>query len=30
MAKAIGDVASRFRERGFNKQYYLDLIIALV
>lgn len=30
MAKATGDVARHIRERGFNKQYYLDLIVALV
>lgn len=30
MAKATGQTARHIRERGFNKQYYLDLILALV
>jgi ATP-dependent DNA helicase RecG len=30
MAKATGDAARHIRERGFNKQYYVDLILALV
>ncbi len=30
MARATGDVARHIRERGFNKQYYVDLILALV
>jgi ATP-dependent DNA helicase RecG len=30
IAKATGDVARHIRERGFNKQYYVDLILALV
>ena len=30
MAKATGDVARHIRERGFNKKYYLDLILALI
>ena len=30
VAKATGDVARYIRERGFNKQYYLDLILALI
>lgn len=30
MAKATGEAARHIRERGFNKQYYLDLIRALI
>lgn len=30
MAKVTGDVARHIRERGFNKQYYVDMILALV
>jgi len=30
IAKALGYPARHIRERGFNKQYYLDLILALV
>jgi len=30
VAKLTGQEARHIRERGFNKQYYLDLIIALV
>ena len=30
MAKATGDVARHIRERGFNRRYYLDLILALI
>lgn len=30
MAKATGETARHIRERGFNKQYYVDLILALV
>ena len=30
MAKATGEAARHIRERGLNKQYYLDLILALV
>lgn len=30
LAKATGDAARHIRERGFNKQYYVDLILALV
>ena len=30
MAKATGDVARHIRERGFDKQWYLDMILALI
>lgn len=30
IAKAAGDAGRHIRERGFDKQYYLDLILALV
>ena len=30
VAKATGEAGRHIRERGFDKQYYLDLIIALV
>ncbi len=30
VAKAAGDAGRHIRERGFEKQYYLDLILALV
>ena len=30
VAKATGETGRHIRERGFNKQYYLDLILALV
>jgi ATP-dependent DNA helicase RecG len=30
VAKATGDAGRHIRERGFDKQYYLDLILALV
>jgi ATP-dependent DNA helicase RecG len=30
VAKATGDAARHIRERGFNKRYYVDLIVALV
>jgi ATP-dependent DNA helicase RecG len=30
VAKAAGDAGRHIRERGFDKQYYLDLILALV
>ncbi len=30
IAKAAGDAGRHIRERGFTKQYYLDLILALV
>ncbi len=30
MAKVTGDTARHIRERGFNKQYYVDLILDLV
>lgn len=30
IAKATGETGRHIRERGFNKQYYLDLIVALV
>jgi ATP-dependent DNA helicase RecG len=30
VAKATGDAARHIRERGFNKRYYVDLILALV
>ena len=30
VAKATGDTARHIRERGFEKQYYLDLILQLV
>lgn len=30
VAKATGDLARHIRERGFNKQYYVDLILALL
>ncbi len=30
VAKAVGDAGRHVRERGFNQQYYLDLILALV
>ena len=30
VARATGDAGRHIRERGFDKQYYLDLIIALV
>jgi ATP-dependent DNA helicase RecG len=30
VAKATGEVGRHIRERGFDKQYYLDLILALV
>ncbi len=30
MAKVTGDAGRHIRERGFNKQYYLDLILALL
>ncbi len=30
MAKATGEAARHIRERGFNKQYYLDLIQSLI
>jgi ATP-dependent DNA helicase RecG len=30
VAKAAGQAGRHIRERGFDKQYYLDLILALV
>ena len=30
MARATGEAGRHIRERGFDKQYYLDLILALV
>ena len=30
VAKATGEAGRHIRERGFDKQYYLDLIVALV
>ncbi|MBM4118070.1 transcriptional regulator, partial [bacterium] len=30
VARAAGDAGRHIRERGFDKQYYLDLILALV
>jgi len=30
VAKAAGEAGRHIRERGFDKQYYLDLIVALV
>jgi ATP-dependent DNA helicase RecG len=30
VAKAAGDAGRHIRERGFDRQYYLDLIMALV
>ena len=30
VAKATGETARHIRERGFEKQYYLDLILQLV
>ena len=30
VARAIGDTGRHIRERGFDKQYYLDLILVLV
>ena len=30
VAKATGETGRHIRERGFDKQYYLDLILALV
>ena len=30
VAKALGETGRHIRERGFNNQYYLDLIMALV
>jgi ATP-dependent DNA helicase RecG len=30
VARATGDAARHIRERGFNKRYYVDLIMALV
>jgi ATP-dependent DNA helicase RecG len=30
VARAAGEAGRHIRERGFNKQYYLDLILALV
>ena len=30
VAKAAGEAGRHIRERGFDKQYYLDLILALV
>ena len=30
VAKATGEAGRHIRERGFNQQYYLDLILALV
>lgn len=30
VARATGDAARHIRERGFNKRYYVDLIVALV
>jgi ATP-dependent DNA helicase RecG len=30
VAKAAGEAGRHIRERGFEKQYYLDLILALV
>ncbi len=30
VAKATGEAGRHIRERGFDKQYYLDLILALV
>jgi len=30
LAKATGEAARHIRERGFDKQYYLDMILALV
>ena len=30
LAKAAGDAGRHIRERGFDKRYYLDLILALV
>jgi ATP-dependent DNA helicase RecG len=30
IAEAVGDSARHIRNRGFDKQYYLDLILALV
>jgi ATP-dependent DNA helicase RecG len=30
IAKAAGEAGRHIRERGFDKQYYLDLILALV
>jgi len=30
VARATGDVGRHIRERGFNKQYYVDLILALL
>jgi len=30
IAKATGETARHIRERGFNKQYYVELILALV
>lgn len=30
VAKATGETGRHIRERGFNKQYYLDLILALL
>jgi ATP-dependent DNA helicase RecG len=30
VARATGEASRHIRERGFDKQYYLDLILALV
>ena len=30
VARATGEAGRHIRERGFDKQYYLDLILALV